>query len=101
MPNPAISTPPVSPSKSGSSPKKLASPKHRIQQLASHARDLLGSGSSCGSDRGDKNRSESPDPKTMSPEEKRHWKDEWKLRFREMKNKETKAIEKYRKDNPL
>jgi hypothetical protein len=105
MPAPNMETPPASPSKANASPKKVTSPKHRIQQLASHARDFLGSGSSCGSDRererGDKFRPESPDPKKMSPEEKRRWKEEWKAKFRQLKIQENQEIRKYKKENPL
>ena len=105
MPN--TETPPASPTKSNASPKKVTSPRHRIQQLANHARDFLGSGSSCGSDRErerertDNPRPESPDPKKMSPEEKRRWKEEWKAKFRQLKNQETQEMRKYKKDNPL
>lgn len=100
-------TPPASPTKSNASPRKVTSPKHRIQQLASHARDFLGSGSSCGSDRdrererSDKSRPESPDPKRMSPEEKRRWKEDWKQKFRHIKTQETQEMKKYKKENPL
>ncbi|QDS74578.1 hypothetical protein FKW77_008201 [Venturia effusa] len=100
-------TPPASPTKSNASPKKVTSPKHRIQQLASHARDFLGSGGSCGSDRedvrerGERSRPESPDPKKMSPEEKRRWKEDWRKKFRQLKTQETAEMKKYNKDNPL
>ncbi|TLD34767.1 hypothetical protein E2P81_ATG04932 [Venturia nashicola] len=107
MAPPYAETPPASPTKSNASPKKVTSPKHRIQQLASHARDFLGSGSSCGSDResgrerGERSRPESPDPKKMSPEEKRRWKEDWKKKFRQLKTQETAEMKKYNKDNPL
>lgn len=107
MPPPYAETPPASPTKSNASPKKVTSPKHRIQQLASHARDFLGSGSSCGSDReggrerGERSRPESPDPKKMSAEEKRRWKEDWRKKFRQVKNQETAEMKKYNKENPL
>lgn len=107
MPPPYAETPPASPTKSNTSPKKVTSPKHRIQQLASHARDFLGSGSSCGSERGggrergERSRPESPDPKKMSPEEKRRWTEDWRKKLRQLKTVETAEMKKYNQENPL
>ena len=41
------------------------------------------------------------DPATMSSDEKKRWREKWCKRFREIKNKETKEIELYKRENPL
>ena len=41
------------------------------------------------------------DPATMSGDEKRRWREKWRKRFREIKNKETEEIEQYKRENPL
>jgi hypothetical protein len=89
-------SPPASPSKSTSSPKKMTSPKHRIQQLA---RGIIGT-SGGGSDRSDRSRPESPDPKKMGVEEKRRWKEDWRNKFAKLKREESDRIRKYKKENP-
>jgi len=93
-------SPPASPPKSGSSPRKLSSPKARIQQLASHAREMIGSVSER-IDHKERPRPESPDPKRMGPEEKRRWKAGWREKFDGLKRQETAEIKKYKKDNPF
>jgi hypothetical protein len=94
-------SPPASPTKSASSPKKFTSPKHRIQQLA---RGIIGStGSDRNLERIDRARPESPngDPKKMGPEEKRRWKEDWRNKFAKLKREESDHIRRYKKENPL
>jgi hypothetical protein len=87
-------SPAISPSKSSSSPKKMTSPKQRIQQLA---RGIIGTSGA------ERSRPESPDhdPKKMGPEDKRRWKEDWRNKFAKLKRDESDHIRKYKKENPL
>lgn len=84
----------TSPAKLGGSPKKPGehSPaKARLEQIANKVR------------RG-KQREYEPkdkDPATMSGDEKKRWRENWRKRFRDIKNKEAEEIEQYKRENPL
>jgi hypothetical protein len=90
-------SPPTSPSKSNRSPKKMTSPKERLQQLA---RGII---RTTGPDCPERSRPDSPDrdPKKMGPEEKRRWKEDWRKKFTKLKREENEHIRKYKKENPL
>ncbi|KIW06610.1 uncharacterized protein PV09_02324 [Verruconis gallopava] len=101
MANPAVTTPSVSPSKSNNTtPKKITSPRHRMQQIKDKVGDFLDRGGHCGgSERnGDISRAESPDPKHMSPEEKRRWKDGWRSKLGAARAREDVEVRKWKKE---
>jgi hypothetical protein len=99
----ATATPSGSPTKSTSSPKKVTSPRHRFQQIKEKVGDYLdrSSGGYCGSGgvSGEQSRSESPDPKHMSPEEKKRWKDGWRHKLGVAKAKEDVEVKKWRRES--
>jgi hypothetical protein len=93
------STPAGSPSKSTSSPKKVTSPRHHLQKLKDKVGDYLDRSSYCGGgESGAPSRAESPDPKHMSPEEKKRWKDGWRTKLGGAKTKEAAEVKKWRRD---
>jgi hypothetical protein len=95
-------TPCASPSKSTSSPKKVTSPRHRFQQIKEKVGDYLDrSGGYCGSGgggSGEQSRPDSPDPKQMSLEEKKRWKDGWTHKLGVAKAKEDVEVKKWRRE---
>lgn len=102
----STSTPQGSPSKSTSSPKKVTSPRHQFQKLKEKVGDYkekvgdyLDRSSYCGGgESGAPSRAESPDPKHMSPEEKKRWRDNWRAKLGAAKRQEDIEVKKWRKD---
>ena len=84
----------TSPAKSSGSPKKSGehSPaKAGLEQIANKVR------------RGKQHEFEPKDrnPAAMSGGQKKRWRENWRKRFREIRNKETEEIEQYKRENPL
>lgn len=102
-------TPSGSPTKSTTtnpSPKKsFTSPRHFGQKIKDKVTDMMdrSGGAYCGGNvngeaSGAQSRAESPDPKMMSPEEKKRWKDGWRSKLGVAKGKEEGEIRRWRRE---